>query len=96
MEGIDYVDDFLSDFFVNKCAWSSKNAIKENITGIKKFYKFMFEKGYITKENHKAFLAEVKNEKEAWIAGGNAGYQHLGQLFDEMMNDFDVLAPAHS
>ncbi len=89
-EGINYVSDFFSDFFVNKCAWASKNAVKETITAVKKFYKFMVIEGYITKNEHKEFLTLVKNEKDSWIAGGysnSGGFRNLEQILDNMMNE---------
>lgn len=61
-EGVIFVCDFLGDWFIRKCAWSSANSIKEMAASIKKFYQCMSEKNYIAKEKYQ-WLTEVLKEK---------------------------------
>lgn len=66
-EGIKKMDYFFSYFFVQKCMWSTGNAIKENISSFKKFYKLMSEKNLISKEEYEYMLELIKESKDVWI-----------------------------
>ena len=48
-EGISMLDEYLGNFFIRKCMWSTPANIKTNATSIKKFYKCMLEHGKIEK-----------------------------------------------
>ncbi len=37
----DRINDFLGEFFIRKCMWSTPGTIKRTAASIKKFYKFM-------------------------------------------------------
>ncbi len=70
MEGgayFDSLDDFFGDFFIRKCMWSTPYTIKENIAGLNKFYKCMFEKKYISEDSYREYKDVVKDCKEMWI-----------------------------
>lgn len=93
VEGIDHVDGFLGYFFINKCMWSSRTSVKENITSIKKFYKFMLENNYINKASHKVMLDCIKENKEQWMKAAD-GYDDFDDEYeDDMIDDeeFDNL-----
>lgn len=55
-EGVIFICDFLGDWFIRKCAWSSANSIKEMAASIKKFYQCMSEKNILKKKNIKDLL----------------------------------------
>lgn len=63
----DYVNDFLGYFFIRKCMWSTPSTIKSNAASIKKFYKSMFERGYIEKSNYEELLDTIEDNMEFWL-----------------------------
>ena len=48
--------------------WSSPNSVKENITSLKKFYKYLNELSFITNANLKEMNNTIKEEKEHWMS----------------------------
>ena len=66
-KGMFFIGLYLGSWFIRKCMWSSPSAIKQNITSFKKFYKWMSEKGHISKEDYAKFLLLIKEEKDEWI-----------------------------
>lgn len=70
-EGWNNVDDYLGDWFINKVMWSTPNSVKENITSIKKFYKYLYETGKISKANYDELLTVIKSEKDIWVEVAN-------------------------
>ena len=66
-EGIEELNEFMLDFFVRKCLWSTGSAIKENATSFKKFYKCMQELGHITDEQYHELELEIKSELDNWV-----------------------------
>ena len=42
-EGISMLDEYLGNFFIRKCMWSTPSNKKKNATSIKEFYKGMLE-----------------------------------------------------
>lgn len=66
-DGIRRMNHFFSYFFIQKCLWSTGNAIKENISSFKKFYKLMSEKNFILKEEYEYMLELIKESKDVWI-----------------------------
>lgn len=65
--GVMKIDEFLSDFFIRKTAWASKNAIKEYIASFKKFYTFLNEIGKVSNDDLAEMKDLIKDEKEDWI-----------------------------
>ena len=45
-----YLDDFFGYYLIYKCVWSTPNAMKEMAVSIRKFYAFLKDQSYITKE----------------------------------------------
>ena len=66
-EGIHSVSLFLGDWFIRKATWSTEYTIKQNIASFKKFYKCMYEKGNIDKEDYDYLLETIKEDKNDWI-----------------------------
>lgn len=62
------LDDFFSYFFPRKAMWSSANSVKENITSLKKFYKYLNKLSFITNDEFKEMIVVIKEEKEHWIS----------------------------
>jgi site-specific recombinase XerD len=58
---------FLGDWFIRKAMWSSVQHIKNNAASLKKFYKFMFEKGQIEQEELDDLYEIIKEEMPDWI-----------------------------
>ena len=61
------LDDFFAYFFPRKAMWSGANSVKENITSLKKFYKYLNELSFITGDELKEMNKTIKEEKENWI-----------------------------
>lgn len=70
-DGIEFIGDFLGDWFVRKAMWSSESSIKSNITTIKKFYLFMQHLNLISKDDLRRLNREIKESKDEWIAEVN-------------------------
>ena len=73
-DGPDKVFEFLSDWFIRKCMWSSKSSIKEYSTSIKKFYKCMSDNNHISSEIYEDLCEEIKENMD---------------YFFELMDDYD-------
>lgn len=44
-DGVLEVNEFFINWFIRKTNWANVNQIKANVTSLKKFFTFMFEKG---------------------------------------------------
>lgn len=66
-DGCLMIDDFLGDWFIRKCMWSSKTSIKENAASIKKFYQCMNELGYVSDDDYKGLCFIIKEGMEYWL-----------------------------
>lgn len=66
-DGIHSVYDFLDDWFIRKCLWSSKSSIKETAASIKKFYECMSEKGYVKTLEYKDLCKEIKDNMDVFL-----------------------------
>lgn len=62
-----YIDDFLGNFFIRKCMWSTPATIRSNAASIKKFYKSMSQRGYIDKLDYKNFAETIKHTMDFWL-----------------------------
>ena len=67
-EGISMIDDFLGNFFIRKCMWSTPATIKSTATSIKKFYKCMAENGKIEKDAYSYLCHQIKDNMSDWQA----------------------------
>ncbi len=66
-EGVTSIDMFLAYWAIRKGVCSSKNAIKENASSIKKFYQFMFELKMIEKDDLLSLSQEIKDSMPEWL-----------------------------
>ena len=66
--GLGKIDEFLGEFFIRKCMWSTPATIKGTAASIKKFYKCMLDHGKIEKGDYKFFCETVKVGMEDWQA----------------------------
>lgn len=66
--GADEIGNFLGNWFIRKAMWSSKTTIKENAASLKKFYKFMYERGSISEEDLSTLKEVIKEEMPEWLA----------------------------
>ena len=67
-DGIDYVDDFLGNWFIRKTTWASQAHIKGNAASFKKFYAFMLEKKIIGKEDLDDLKTLIKENMSDWLS----------------------------
>lgn len=64
--GLEKIDDYLGNFFIRKCMWSTPATIKSTAASIKKFYKCMLDHGKIEKEGYRYLCMMIKSEMEQW------------------------------
>ena len=64
--GITMIDDFLGNFFIRKCMWSTPANIKTTATSIKKFYKSMVEHEKIARQDYDLLCAIIKDSLDIW------------------------------
>jgi len=65
--GVDNIDDFFGNFFIRKVLNSNEKRLKEATRAIKKFYKFLYEKGLIKKSDYQKVLDTIKNNLSRWL-----------------------------
>ncbi len=66
-DGIYSIDEFLGDWFIRKCLWSSENSIKTTAASLKKFYQCMCEKEYVSEEAYEYFCDAIKQNMESYL-----------------------------
>lgn len=67
-QGIHEIDMFLGSWFIRKTTWASPAQIKGNAASLKKFYRFLLDKGLIEKAELDEFMAEIKQGMPHWLA----------------------------
>lgn len=65
-EGLYMLDDYLGDFYIRKCLWSTPANIKSTAASIKKFYKSMLTHGEIDKEGYHDLCSLIKDSMDVW------------------------------
>ena len=65
-EGVTMLGDFLGDFFIRKCMWSTPATVKTTATSLKKFYKCMAEHGKIEKKDYDYVCRDIKESMAYW------------------------------
>lgn len=65
-DGIEWLDDFLGDFYIYKCMWSTPANIKTTAASIKKFYKSMLAHDKIDKASYESLCTEIKESMAIW------------------------------
>ena len=66
-EGVNFIYDFFDGWFIEKCLWASKSSLKTTSSSIKKFYKCMADKGYITEEDYKTLYCYIKENMDEFL-----------------------------
>ena len=61
------LEDYFGYFLLYKCMFTTKNYIIDSCSSIISFYKFMLEKGYVTKNVYDDILFNIEDGKERWI-----------------------------
>lgn len=71
-DGALYADRFFRDWLPASGIWISPNKVDRMIAGLKKFYAFLDEYGYMDGEEMKAFRRMIRNNRQEWkeIASG--------------------------
>lgn len=64
--GISMINEFLGDYFIRKCMWSTPATIKSTTASIKKFYKSMLKHGKIQKAEYDSLCETIKEFVEVW------------------------------
>jgi len=85
---IDFIDEFLGNFFIRKVLWSNENAVKSNITSFKRFIKFLHTKGLIMDLDFEILKENIKDLKDDWIRKVNL-YNDPNTNFEDIMYEFD-------
>lgn len=67
-DGINMAYTFLNDWFIRKCLYASKTSIMENAASIKKFYKCMSEKTYVSIEDYKNLCNKINDNMDGFLA----------------------------
>jgi len=66
-DGCYMINDYLGDFFIRKCMWSTAYTTKQTAASIKKFYGCMKELGHISSEAYDFLCRTIKDNMEIWI-----------------------------
>ncbi len=67
-DAIVHVDEFLGTWIIRNRMHVSVNSIKENITALKKFYKYLLERDIVNKTTFDLLTKIIKENKEIWIS----------------------------
>lgn len=66
--GIHSVSMFLGYWFIKKAMWASAASIRSNAASLKKFYKFLHERGLVSKDDLDMLKSIIKEEMPEWLA----------------------------
>lgn len=84
-EGVDRIDEFMKDWLPENALWVSKTAIKEYCVGLKKFYTFMCEIGYVGKSDLDTIKHIIKDQMDDWVDGVETHYDDMNR---EIVDDY--------
>ena len=65
-KGIEYIGEYLGNFFIRKCMWSTPQQIGSTATSIKKFYKCMLNNGKISEDDYEMLCSEISFGLDEW------------------------------
>jgi len=65
-EGVFCLEEFLGEFFIRKCMWSTPSSIKTYASSIKKFYKSMMDHEIIDKALYEFLCSDIKDNLVLW------------------------------
>lgn len=66
-EGCYRIEDFLGDWYIRKCMWSTAGNLKTTAASIKKFYQCMLKLGHIDQEHYDELQSTIKDNMDIWI-----------------------------
>lgn len=66
-DGCYAISYYLGDWYIDKCAWASKSDCKSQAASIKKFYKFMLDRGLVEKADYQHLVDEIKENQDEWL-----------------------------
>ena len=66
-DGAKGLHEFFDYYYIRKCLSSSVKNMKQQILSTQKFYLFLFEHGYLTKERHEECERIFHDKKEQWL-----------------------------
>ncbi|MEA1975272.1 MAG: hypothetical protein U9N10_06895, partial [Bacillota bacterium] len=88
------VSDYFKEYYIKEFFGASEKGIKENITAIKKFYKYLLSIDLILKKDYNALLRIIKLNKDDWIYAlkeyDHQPFEDAYQNLLEMMEDEEV------
>jgi len=61
------IDDFLGNFFIRRCMWSTPDTIKSTAASIKKFYSSMLQRRHINESNYRELIETIKDNMVYWL-----------------------------
>ncbi|NCB92933.1 MAG: recombinase [Clostridia bacterium] len=64
--GIWDIDDYLGNFFIRKCMWSTPGNIKSTAASIKKFYQCMLKQEMIQNADYEYLCETIKDNMWKW------------------------------
>lgn len=66
-DGAGNVGMFLGYWFIRKAMWASQTSLKENAASLKKFYRFMHQRGDIEKDELDQMQEQIKEGLPEWL-----------------------------
>jgi hypothetical protein len=66
-EGCYSVAEYLGNFFIRKCMWSTPASIKSNAVSLKKFYACMRDHDEIDDEDYQILVDSIKMGMDLWL-----------------------------
>lgn len=66
-EGISEIGEYLGDFFIRKCMWSTPEQTKQTAASFKKFYSYLHSIGMVTDKALDEMRREIKIFLPDWI-----------------------------
>lgn len=84
VEGLDEMDDFLGNWYIRRCMWSTPGNIKTTAASLKKFYKSMMDRGHISQADYKELLNTIQEEMPQW--------QYRCELYNDPNTEWEDIA----
>ncbi len=76
-DGLDKIFDFLDDWFIRKCSWSSKSTMKGCVVSLKKFYCYMSENNYVDVNLYNKTFAYIKKNMDRILKNIDEYYKRI-------------------
>ena len=66
-DGGDELQEFFGDFYIHKCLFASVEGMKRLFASLNKFYRFMYQKGYVTAAQCANVRDTIRTCKDEWM-----------------------------